>query len=48
LLKHLAQHASDLQQTEIIVSISREIEENERRADLLRQAAMLDGSKNLS
>jgi two-component system chemotaxis response regulator CheB len=48
LLKHLAQHASDLQQTEIIVSVSREIEENERRADLLRQAAMLEGGKNLS
>lgn len=48
LLKHLAQHASDLEQTEVISSLRRELQENERRADLLRQAAMLDGSKNLS
>ena len=48
LLKHLAQHAGDLKQTEVISSLRRELQENERRADLLRQAAMLDGSKNLS
>jgi two-component system chemotaxis response regulator CheB len=48
LLKHLAQHASDLEQTETISTLRRELEENERRADLLRQAAMLDGNKNLS
>jgi two-component system, chemotaxis family, protein-glutamate methylesterase/glutaminase len=48
LLKHLAQHASDLEQTAAISTLRREIEENERRADLLRQAAMLDGSKNLA
>ena len=44
-LKHLAQHPSDLEQTEANSSLRRELEENERRADLLRQAAMLD-SKN--
>jgi two-component system, chemotaxis family, protein-glutamate methylesterase/glutaminase len=48
LLKHLAQHAGDLEQTEVISSLRRELQENERRADLLRQAAMLDSSKNLS
>jgi two-component system chemotaxis response regulator CheB len=48
LLKHLAQHASDLDQSEAISTLRREIEENECRADLLRQAAMLDGNKNLS
>jgi two-component system chemotaxis response regulator CheB len=48
LLKHLAQHASDLEQTETISTLCRELEENERRADLLRQAAMLDGSKDFS
>jgi two-component system chemotaxis response regulator CheB len=48
LLKHLAQHASDLEQTEAISTLDRELQENERRADLLRQAAMLDGSKNLA
>jgi two-component system chemotaxis response regulator CheB len=48
LLKHLAQHASDLEQTETISTLRRELEENERRADLLRQAAMLDGSKDFS
>ena len=48
LLKHLAQHASDLEQTEAISTLERELQENERRADLLRQAAMLDGNKNLS
>ncbi len=42
LLKHLAQHASGLEQTEVISTLERELEENERRADLLRQAAMLD------
>ena len=45
LLKHLAQHATDLEQTEAIGTLARELQENERRADLLRQAAMLD-SKN--
>jgi hypothetical protein len=29
-------------------TLDRELEENERRADLLRQAAMLDGNKNFS
>ena len=48
LLKHLAQHASNLEQTEAISALDRELQENERRADLLRQAAMLDGSKNLA
>jgi len=48
LLKHLAQHASDLEQTEMISTLDRELQENERRADLLRQAAMLDGGKNPS
>jgi two-component system chemotaxis response regulator CheB len=48
LLKHLAQHAGDLEQSEVISSLRRELQENERRADLLRQAAMLDGNKNLS
>jgi two-component system chemotaxis response regulator CheB len=48
LLKHLAQHASDLDQTEAISTLDRELEENERRADLLRQAAMLDGSKDVA
>jgi len=48
LLKHLAQHASDLEQTEALSTLDRELQENERRADLLRQAAMLDGNKSLS
>lgn len=48
LLKQLAQHASDLEQTEEISTLARELQENERRADLLRQAAMLDGGKNIS
>jgi two-component system, chemotaxis family, protein-glutamate methylesterase/glutaminase len=48
LLKHLAQHASDLDETEAISTLDRELQENERRADLLRQAAMLDGSKNVA
>jgi two-component system chemotaxis response regulator CheB len=48
LLKHLAQHTSHLEQTEAISTLDRELQENERRADLLRQAAMLDGNKNLS
>jgi two-component system, chemotaxis family, protein-glutamate methylesterase/glutaminase len=48
LLKHLAQHSSDLEQTEAIRTLRRELEENERRADLLRQAAMLDGGKDLA
>jgi two-component system chemotaxis response regulator CheB len=48
LLKHLAQHASELKQTETIGSLTRELAENEQRAGLLRQAAMPDGSKNLS
>jgi two-component system, chemotaxis family, protein-glutamate methylesterase/glutaminase len=47
LLKHLAQHANDLEQTEVISTLERELQENERRADLLREAAMLDGRKNL-
>jgi two-component system, chemotaxis family, protein-glutamate methylesterase/glutaminase len=46
LLKHLAQHASELKQTETISSLTREIEENEQQADWLRQAAMLDTSEN--
>jgi two-component system, chemotaxis family, protein-glutamate methylesterase/glutaminase len=45
LLKDLAQHPRDLEQTEAISTLRRELEENERRADLLRRAAMLD-SKN--
>jgi two-component system, chemotaxis family, protein-glutamate methylesterase/glutaminase len=44
LLKHLAQHASDLEQPELNSSLRRELQENERRADLLRQAAMLDSN----
>ena len=48
LLKHLAQHASDLEQTEALSTLDRELQENERRADLLRRAAMLDGDKNIS
>ena len=48
LLKRLAQHASDLEQTEAISTLERDLQENERPADLLRQAAMLDGNKNLS
>jgi hypothetical protein len=32
----------------MISTLDRELQENERRADLLRQAAMLDGGKNLS
>jgi two-component system chemotaxis response regulator CheB len=47
LLKYLAQHASELEQTELIGTLGRELQDNERRADLLRQAAMLDGDKNL-
>ena len=48
LLKHLAQHAGDLEQTEVISTLDRELQENERRADLLRQAAMFEGGKNLA
>ena len=48
LLTHLAQHAIDLEQTEAIGTLDRELQENERRADLLRQAAMLDGDKDLA
>ena len=48
LLKHLAQHAGDLEQTEVISTLDRELRENEHRADLLRQAALLDGSKNVA
>jgi hypothetical protein len=33
---------------ETIGSLTQELAENEQRADLLRPAAMLDGSKNLS
>jgi two-component system chemotaxis response regulator CheB len=46
LLKHLAQHASELKQTEIIGSLTRELAENEQQADLLRQAAKPDTSQN--
>ena len=45
LLKHLAQHASDLEEAGVISTLDRELQENERRADLLRQAAGLDGNK---
>ena len=45
LLKHLAQHASDLEEAGVISTLDRELQENERRADLLRQAAGLDGEK---
>ena len=48
LLKRLAQHASDLEQPQATSTLDRELQENERRADLLRQAAMLDGGKDLS
>jgi two-component system, chemotaxis family, protein-glutamate methylesterase/glutaminase len=48
LLKHLAQHAGELKQTEIIGSLTRELAENEQQADFLRQAAMPDTSEKLS
>jgi two-component system chemotaxis response regulator CheB len=46
LLKHLAQHASELKQTEIIASFTRELAENEQQADLLRRAAMPHTNEN--
>jgi two-component system, chemotaxis family, protein-glutamate methylesterase/glutaminase len=48
LLKNLAQHASDLKQTELISAVGRELQENERRADLLRQIAMGNPRRELS
>ena len=48
LLKNLAQHAIDLAQTELSASLTQELQVNEERADLLRQAAMRDTGKNLS
>ena len=42
LLKNLAQHASDLEQPELSASLTRELQENEQRADLLRQVAIRD------
>jgi two-component system chemotaxis response regulator CheB len=47
LLKRLGQHASDLEQTEATSTLNRELQDNQRQADLLHQAAMLDGGKNL-
>ena len=48
LLKNLAQHASNLKQTELSSALSRELQENEHRADVLRQIAMRDISESPS
>ena len=48
LLKNLAQHASDVAQPELSASLTRELQVNEQRADLLRQVAMRDSGTNLS
>lgn len=48
LLKSLAQHANELKQTALGSSLSQELQENERRADLLRQIAMRDRTESLS
>jgi two-component system, chemotaxis family, protein-glutamate methylesterase/glutaminase len=48
LLKNLAQHASTLKQTELSNALSRELQENEHRADVLRQIAMRDTNESLS
>jgi two-component system, chemotaxis family, protein-glutamate methylesterase/glutaminase len=42
LLKHLAQHAADISQSELVQSITSEIEDAERRADLARQVVLAD------
>jgi two-component system, chemotaxis family, protein-glutamate methylesterase/glutaminase len=47
LLKTLAQHASDLKQTELSSALGRELQENERRADLLRQVSIRDTGESL-
>lgn len=46
LLKHLAQHAAELNQAQLAESIACEIEDAKRRADLARQAAMRDTTKD--
>ena len=46
LLKHLAQHAADVSQLQLAESIACEIEDAQRRADLARQAAMRDTTKD--
>lgn len=46
LLKHLAQQAHDLEQTELFTSLSGELQETEKQADLLRQAAIGSIRKN--
>jgi two-component system, chemotaxis family, protein-glutamate methylesterase/glutaminase len=42
LLKDLEQHAATLEQTEVLASVSRELENAEKRSELLRKAAMTD------
>jgi two-component system, chemotaxis family, protein-glutamate methylesterase/glutaminase len=48
LLKNLAQHASNLKQTELSSALNRELQQNEHRADVLRQIAMRGTNESLS
>ena len=48
LLKNLAQNASNLKQTELSSALSRELQQNEHRADVLRQIAMRGTNESLS
>jgi two-component system, chemotaxis family, protein-glutamate methylesterase/glutaminase len=48
LLKNLAQNASNLKQTELSSALSRELQQNEHRADVLRQIAMRRINESLS
>ena len=46
--KNLAQNASNLKQTELSSALSRELQQNEHRADVLRQIAMRGTNESLS
>jgi two-component system, chemotaxis family, protein-glutamate methylesterase/glutaminase len=48
LLKNLAQNASNLKQTELSSALSRELQQNEHRADVLRQIATRGTNESLS
>jgi two-component system, chemotaxis family, protein-glutamate methylesterase/glutaminase len=48
LLKNLAQNASNLKQTELSSALGRELQQNEHRADVLRQIAMRGTNESLS
>jgi len=48
LLKDLSQHAATLDQPEVLASLSRELENAEKRSEFLRKAAMTDVDNNAS